>query len=243
MPPDASPVTSQPAIRTDQLTKRFRGIAAFEAVTVALPPGSKTALVGANGAGKSTLLTVLSTLAAPSAGAAWIEGWPLTSGGAALRRRLGVLSHHPMLYEELTPAENLAFFARIYGVPDAPLRVQDLLREVGLWGRRYDPTAILSRGQHQRLALARALIHRPSVLLLDEPETGLDAEGIELLDRLALRAPGVTVLAATHRLDRIAGWADGTLTLDRGRLLPPAEPTPALDPVAMLTADGRAEEA
>jgi len=219
MPTDPSP---PPAISAERLTKRFRGVAAFEDVTFALAAGSKTALAGANGAGKSTLLTVLSTLASPSAGAAWIEGLPISRGGADLRRRLGVLSHHPMLYEELTPAENLAFFARVYSVPDAATRSEELLREVGLWSRRFEPTAILSRGQHQRLALARALIHRPSVLLLDEPETGLDADGLALLDRLALHAPGVTVLAATHHLERIASWADSVLTLDRGWLVTPA---------------------
>ncbi|MBT5773837.1 MAG: ATP-binding cassette domain-containing protein, partial [Dehalococcoidia bacterium] len=106
-----------------------------------------------------------------------------------------------------------------YGVPDADTRVEELLRAVGLWRRRREPTAVLSRGYHQRLALARAVIHRPAVLLLDEPETGLDPEGVALLDQLMLGDPAVTVLAATHLVDRVGQWADGVLRLDRGRVI------------------------
>jgi len=123
-----------------------------------------------------------------------------------------------MLYEALSPLENLEFFARLYHVPDAATRIEELLRLLGLWRRRHEPASILSRGTHQRLSIARALVHRPAVLLLDEPETGLDPEGIALLDELMLRAPGVTVLAATHRVDRIEAWADGVIRLDRGRV-------------------------
>ena len=206
-------------IEAHALTKRYGGVTALDALTFALPEGSRTALVGPNGAGKSTLLAVLSTLASPSHGTASIDGLDVGSAPAELRRRMGVLTHRPMLYEELSPLENLAFFARLYGVPDASARIEGLLRAVGLWLRRDEPTEVLSRGYHQRLALARAVLHRPRVLLLDEPETGLDEEGMALLDELLLRAPAVTVLVATHRHDRIASWADGVLALERGRLV------------------------
>ncbi|MEX2228988.1 MAG: ABC transporter ATP-binding protein [Dehalococcoidia bacterium] len=207
------------AIETRALTKRFGTLTVVDAVDLRLAPGSKTALLGANGAGKTTLLGLLSTLIAPSDGEAWIAGESLTRPSAALRRRVGVLAHLPMLYEELSALENLTFFARLYAVRDAGPRIEQMLRTVGLWRRRDEPTHVFSRGQHQRLALARALLHAPDVLLLDEPETGLDVEGVALLDELVLTAPGLTVLAATHRVDHIGAWAEAVVRLDRGRVV------------------------
>lgn len=207
------------AIETHALTRRYAGVDVVREVTLRVPVGRKVALVGSNGAGKTTLLSVLSTLVQPTSGEAWIAGCPLSERSAALRRSLGILRHSPMLYEAFSPIENLNFFARLYDVPDAPARIEELLRLLGLWRRRHEPAAILSRGTHQRLSIARALVHRPAVLLLDEPETGLDPEGVALLDEVMLRAPDVTVLAATHRVDRIAAWADGLIRLDRGRVV------------------------
>ena len=207
------------AIETRALTKRFGTLTVVDAVDLRLAPGSKTALLGANGAGKTTLLGLLSTLIAPSDGEAWIAGESLTRPSPALRRRVGVLAHLPMLYEELSALENLTFFARLYAVRDAGPRIEQMLRTVGLWRRRDEPTHVFSRGQHQRLALARALLHAPDVLLLDEPETGLDVEGVALLDELVLTAPGLTVLAATHRVDHIGAWAEAVVRLDRGRVV------------------------
>lgn len=206
-------------IEAHELTRRFGGAYALDGVSFALPEGARTALLGTNGAGKSTLLALLSTLLPATAGSATIDGCEVAAASVELRRRIGVMTHRPMLYEELSPLENLQLFARLYAVHDATPRVEELLRTIGLWLRRDEPMEVLSRGYHQRLALARAVLHRPRVLLLDEPETGLDEDGLALLDALALRAPGVTVLAATHRRDRVAGWADGALTLARGRLV------------------------
>ncbi len=211
--------TTPLAIETRALTRRYAGVDVVREVTLRVPAGRKVALVGSNGAGKTTLLSVLSTLVQPTSGEAWIAGRPLGERSAALRRSLGVLRHSPMLYEALSPLENLEFFARLYDVPDAPARIEELLRLLGLWRRRHEPALILSRGTHQRLSIARALVHRPAVLLLDEPETGLDPEGVELLDEVMLRAPDVTVLTATHRTDRIEAWADGLIRLDRGRVV------------------------
>lgn len=214
------------AIEARALTKRYGGTVVLDALTFRLGAGSKTALLGANGAGKTTLLAVLTTLASPSAGEAWVAGEAVTGASAALRRSIGVLGHQPMVYEELSPLQNLRFFARLYGITDAEARIEELLRTVGLWRRRDEVTGVLSRGQHQRLAIARALVHAPSVLLLDEPETGLDGEGLALLDALMLRAPGLTVLAATHRVERVSEWADSTVRLERGRLPSPDVATP-----------------
>lgn len=206
-------------VETRALTRRYAGVDVVREVSIRIPAGRKVALIGSNGAGKTTLLSVLSTLVQPTSGEAWIVGRPLKGRDAALRRSIGILRHSPMLYEALTPLENLEFFARLYDVPDAPARIEELLRLLGLWRRRHESTSILSRGTHQRLSIARALIHRPPVLLIDEPETGLDPEGVALLDEVMLRAPGVTVLAATHRVDRIEVWADGVIRLDRGRVV------------------------
>lgn len=221
-------------IRADGLTKRYGAVPVLDHASFEVPTGNKAALVGPNGAGKSTLLAVLSTLVTPSAGSATVGEHTLESG-SALRAQLGVLSHRPMLYEELSPLENLRFFARLYRVRNAAPRIEELLRAVGLWHRRDEQTAVLSRGYHQRLALARCVVHQPTVLLLDEPETGLDVAGLELLDELLLQAPGLTVLAATHMRNRIGSWADAAIELDRGRVV-----AGGLEDAAAAASPGRA---
>lgn len=227
-----SEVTTPPAIVATGLTKRYSGVEVVSDCSFTLPAGSRTALLGHNGAGKSTLLGLLTTLLAPNAGDATIAGHSISSNPIELRRNIGVLAHLPMVYEELSPLENLQFFARLYQVPDADARIEQLLRAIGLWRRRREPTSVLSRGYHQRLALARAIVHRPAVLLFDEPETGLDPEGVALLDQLALTDPAVTVLAATHLVDRVDQWATGVLRLDRGRVVE----TPPVDTTASVPA-------
>ncbi len=205
-------------IEADGLVKRFGPVTVLDGISFTTPQGSKTALLGANGAGKSTLLALLSTLAAPTAGSARVAGFDVGKQGVEVRRRIGVLAHRPMVYEELSSLENLRFFARLYEVPEAEARIEELLRRVGLWRRRHEPAEVLSRGYHQRLALTRALVHSPPVLLVDEPETGLDEEGLALLDELVLESPGLTVLAATHRRERVDRWADGAIEIVRGRI-------------------------
>lgn len=212
-----APPAPEPAIESRALSRLYGGVPVVRGVDLHLPAGSRTALLGANGAGKTTLLGMLTTLITPSSGSLRISGHH--RGSAALRRSIGVLGHRPMLYEDLSPLENLRFFARLYGVSDADSRIEVLLRRVGLWARRHERTAVLSRGYHQRLALARLLVHRPQVVIADEPETGLDPEGIALLDELVLALPGLTVLAATHRIDHIEEWATGIVRLERGRVI------------------------
>lgn len=221
------------AVAARDLTKRYGGVEVVSNATFALPRGSKIALLGPNGAGKSTLLGILSSLITPSDGEAAVAGYSVRQNPLALRRSIGVLAHLPMVYEELSPIENLEFFARLYEVPDADARIEELLRAVGLWRRRAEPTQVFSRGYHQRLAIARAILHRPAVMLLDEPETGLDPAGVELLDELVMRDPAVTVLAATHLVDRTSQWASGVLRLERGRVTEaPSMPAPLAEPDA-----------
>jgi len=208
----------RPAVQAIGLTKRYGGADVVSSASFVLEAGRKIALLGPNGAGKSTLLGMLSSLITPSGGEAIVAGYSLRANPPELRRNIGVLAHLPMVYEELSPLENLQFFARLYGVPDADARIEELLRAVGLWRRRAEPTQVFSRGYHQRLAIARAVLHRPQLMLLDEPETGLDVAGVALLDELVMRDPAITVLAATHLVDRTSQWADGVLRLERGQV-------------------------
>jgi len=232
---DVPQATGTVSIETHALTRRYGGVIVVRDVNLRLPEGSRTALLGANGAGKTTLLGMLSTLITPTSGTFTIGGHE--RGSAELRRSIGVLGHKPMLYEELSPLENLQFFARLYGVQDAETRIEQLLRQVGLWLRRHERTLVLSRGYHQRLALARVLVHQPSVIIADEPETGLDPEGVALLDEIALTAPGITVLAATHRIDHIEAWATGIVRMERGRIVEDTSsvPMPTITPTEVAS--------
>ena len=200
------------------LTKRFGSTFALDRVSFDVAEGEKVALLGANGAGKTTLLAMLSTLLAPTEGEATIAGHDLRREGTALRASIGVLTHRPMLYEELTPLENLRFFAKLYDVGSPDERIEELLRAVGLWLRRDDPTEVLSRGFHQRLAIARALLHKPGGAAARRAGDRPRPRRLALLDELVLQAPSLTVLAATHHRERVEGWADSALELDRGRL-------------------------
>ena len=208
-----------PAVVVEGLSRRYGSFTALEDVSFRVPAGAKVALLGANGAGKSTLLATLCTLAPPRVGRVAVAGFDVARAGGNVRRHIGVLAHQPMVYEDLTSLENLRFFARLYGLVDADARIDELLRAVGLWRRRDEPARVLSRGYHQRLAMARALVHGPTVLFLDEPETGLDVDALTLLDELMLCATGLTIVSATHRRERIDGWSTGVLVLERGRLI------------------------
>ena len=182
--------------------------------------GEIVAVLGPNGAGKSTLLSIAATLLDPSAGEVRY-GDATSASGADLRARIGVLGHELSIYPELSAAENLAFFARAYAVADVAGSVSSALQRAGL-DQRDDPVGRFSRGMRQRLALERALLHAPRLVLLDEPFTGLDDAATSALGaRLAdLRGSGSIVIVATHDLETIDGLADRAVLLRGGRLLP-----------------------
>ena len=182
--------------------------------------GQIVALLGANGAGKSTLLGIAATLLDPSSGRVQY-GETTSRSGAELRARIGVLGHDLFIYPELSAAENLAFFARAYGVSDVDRAVKLALERAGL-DQRDDPAGRFSRGMRQPLAHERALLHQPRLVLLDEPFTGLDdAATAALRGRLTdLRGDGCIVLVATHDLETIDGVADRAVLLRAGRLVP-----------------------
>ncbi len=183
--------------------KRFGHVRALRGISFRLLTGDSLAVFGPNGAGKTTLLRALAGLLRPDDGEVWFGGERLERGNAAHRRRVGLISHHSLLYDGLTAAENLAFYARLYGIAEPRRAAQRALEGVGLAERAGDAVATFSRGMVQRLAIARALLHDPEVMLLDEPFSGLDQRAAAALrDVLGrLRAERRTMVLVTHNLD------------------------------------------
>lgn len=195
--------------------------------------GEFVALLGPNGSGKSTLLRQLAGLTPPNAGSITIGGWSLPREAAAVRAQIGMVSHKLLLYDNLTARENLHFFARLYDLSpdDARSRIETLLAQVGLQRRGNDLVRTYSRGMQQRLSIARALLHRPHVLLLDEPYTGLDQDASQVLDGLLreAHAEGHTIVMTTHELGRAATLPTRVVILSRG-VVGFDSPTAALEP-------------
>jgi heme exporter protein A len=212
-------------VSVEDVSRHFGRRRALSHVTCAMPAGTILGLLGPNGAGKSTLLSILASLLRPTAGVVRYGALAVDAEGAAsgawLRSRIGVLGHDLFLYPELTARENLAFFAGVHGLPDAGEAALAALRRAGLDDRADDHVSDFSRGMRQRVALERALIHRPRLVLLDEPFTGLDdASAAGFVARLrALRQDGAIVVLATHDLDLADGLLDQALFLRNGRAL------------------------
>jgi heme exporter protein A len=207
-------------IRLSNIVKQYGLNPVLRGVDLNVEQGEFVTLVGPNGAGKSTLMAIVATLLRPTSGEARVGGWRLPEQADRVRRHIGLVSHHSLLYGDLTAAENLTFFAKLYRLPDAEARVAEALRKVGLLARRRDPVGAFSRGMVQRLTIARATLHEPDVLLLDEPYTGLDQEAARLLDELLHEetARGRTILMITHDLGHGLGLADRLAILHGGRI-------------------------
>ena len=202
------------------LSKRFDRRNVLRSIDLQLYSGERVVLLGANGAGKTTLLRVLATLSRPTSGVVRINGVALNEMPQEVRRHVGVVAHQPYLYEDLTAAENLRFFARMYQIPDERHRIGEVLELVGLSSRGRDRVRTFSRGMQQRLAIARAILHGPELLLLDEPDTGLDREGMHVLERILehhVTGSG-TVLMTTHDLRFGLNSGDRVLLLEFGRV-------------------------
>jgi len=181
-------------------------------------PGEFVALLGPNGAGKTTFLRILASLSRPSLGEVNIAGYKLPHEAAQVRARLGVVSHLPLLYGDLTAEENLRFYARMYNIPNYELRVTEVLEMVGLEARRRDLVRTFSRGMQQRLAIGRAVLHDPDVVLFDEPYTGLDQDASSMLDDVlkTVAAKGRTIVMTSHDLARVEDLATRFDILSRG---------------------------
>lgn len=191
-------------IEVHRLVKRFGLKTVLRGLDFQVEQGEFVALLGPNGAGKTTFLRILASLSRPSLGEVRIAGYRLPEQAAAVRRRLGVVSHLPLLYGDLTAEENLRFYGRMYGVPGLDKRVAEVLELVGLFARRRDLVRTFSRGMQQRLAIGRAVLHDPEVVLFDEPHTGLDQEASAMLDQVLreVASQGRTVLMTSHDLLR-----------------------------------------
>jgi heme exporter protein A len=209
-------------VEIKKVAKRYGSERALAGVSLELRAGSMCALLGHNGAGKTTLLGVLSTLVRPSTGAVTYRSGGTPIEDAAVRREIGMLAHQSLCYAELSAIENLELFAGLYDVDGSPATIKAVLDRVGLEERaRTRPSRTYSRGMVQRLALARALLTKPSLLLLDEPFTGLDRGGaLSLGEQLGeLKASGAIVVVVTHDLEAIAGRCDHIAILRRGGLV------------------------
>lgn len=202
-------MASTPALELDGLGRRFGARAALAGVSLTVPAGATLAILGPNGAGKSTLLRVLAGLLRPTEGTAHVLGRKLPDEGWAVRANVGFLGHEAMLYRELSARENLEFHAGLFGV--GPGRVDEVLAAVGMTERQHSRVAELSRGMTQRVAVARAVLHDPEILLLDEAAANLDPGAAEQVAPLLGPAPGRTRVLTSH--DPQAALADADLVL------------------------------
>ena len=217
-----------PAIELRGLVRRFGERAALSNVSATVPAGATLAVLGRNGAGKSTLLRILATLLRPHAGEVQVFGESLPRRAFAVRAHLGLLGHDPLLYRDLSGRENLGYHARLYGVSGR--RVEEVLEAVGMRERGEEPVRLLSRGMAQRLAVGRAVLHRPRLLLLDEPLANLDPAAGELVAPLIGSSSGATRVLTSHDPQAALAEADLVLGLQDGR-------------AAFLTEPGRVDRA
>lgn len=211
---------SVPLIEAQALVKAYDLLPVLRKLDFIVQRGEFVALLGPNGAGKSTFLRLVCGLSRPTAGMLRVGGWELPKEAHAVRAQIGLVSHKSLLYETLNARENLQFFARLYNLPPAAAakRIPEILDQVGLGKRANDLVRTFSRGMLQRLSIARALLHNPDILLLDEPYTGLDQDASAVLDGLLRDAHsgGRTILMTTHDLPRAAVLASRVAILSRG---------------------------
>ena len=214
-------MSDQPLIDVRGLRKRYGRKTVLKGLNMGVDAGQVVALLGANGAGKSTLMRIISGLSKADSGQVWLGGAELKQAGHELRRYIGLVSHAPLLYDNLTAWENLDFFAHMYDLLAPEVRMEALLRSVDLWPRRHDLVRTYSRGMTQRLAIARAILHDPPVLLLDEPDTGLDQPSSQMLHNLIrqLGAANRAVLFSTHNLEQALHWSDWICILANGEIV------------------------
>ncbi|MDP6612741.1 MAG: heme ABC exporter ATP-binding protein CcmA [Candidatus Hydrothermarchaeota archaeon] len=209
---------SLPAIEIKNITKRFGPSIALQDINLTVDAGQFYVLLGPNGAGKTTLIKVLSTILKPTSGRVLVNGHDTVKEAADAKKSIGLVSHNPLLYEELTVLENLKFYAGLFDV-DADLG--GIMDELGLSHVKDRMVGKLSRGIKQRAAIARALLHKPRILLLDEPTTGLDLKSRTLFYTLLqeLRAKGATIVMSTHLLEEAANLCSAGVVLNRGRIV------------------------
>jgi heme exporter protein A len=208
-------------IEVRKLMKRFGPKIVLRGLDFEVHPGEFVALLGPNGAGKTTFLRILASLSSSTLGDVCVAGYRLPARAVAVRARLGVVTHLTLLYGDLTAEENLRFYGRMYDVPNLGSRMDEVLEMIGLAPRRRDLVRTFSRGMQQRLAIGRAILHDPEVMLFDEPHTGLDQEACDMLDRLLrdVAGRGRTVVMTSHDLARVEELATRFDVLSRGAIV------------------------
>ncbi|MFH1003285.1 MAG: ABC transporter ATP-binding protein [Chloroflexota bacterium] len=217
---EASGLTRPRVVEVQGLTKSFGSNLALRGIDLEVNQGESVVIFGPNGAGKTTLIKILATITGFSSGKVLVDNLDVKHQAEAVRRRIGLVSHHTFLYPNLTAAENLEFYARLYQVPRRRERINHVAGLVGMTSRLHDRVGTLSRGMQQRVAIARALLHRPEIMLLDEPETGLDQQAIVLLWE-AIRCDSQqprTILFTSHNLERGLELGHRLLILARGKI-------------------------
>jgi heme exporter protein A len=209
------------ALESEDIRKTFGHFTALGGVTLTVKRGEFLALFGRNGAGKTTFLKIAATLIRHTHGKLRIQGIDIQEEPEKARRHIGFLSHNTYLYRDLTPIENLRFFSRLYGMPNSEDRILALIDRVGLRRRATDPVRAFSRGLHQRLGIARVMLHDPSIILLDEPYTGLDANAVDILNAMLDEASdaGKTIILTTHDLEQGLRAASRAVIIDRGKIV------------------------
>ncbi|MFQ6026006.1 MAG: heme ABC exporter ATP-binding protein CcmA [Dehalococcoidia bacterium] len=212
--------TDSPAVQVEGLQKSFGDWPVLWDLDLTVGWGEFLVLFGANGAGKTTLLRILSTQVRAEAGTVRIAGYDQRRQSQAVRRQVGVVAHSSFLYDDLTCRENLIFYGRLYRISDLTQRVDEVLSLVNLVSRSQQRARTLSHGMQKRLAIARAILHRPSLLLLDEPESGLDRESVETLNHLLQEWTGAgrTVIMTTHNVELGLAWGSRVALLADGKL-------------------------
>jgi heme exporter protein A len=208
------------AIEATDISKAYGPHSVLKGVSLKVPVGESLVILGPNGAGKTTLIKVLATIMKPTSGGLRIGGRDPRKEPEETRRHLGVVAHDVFFYHNLTARENLEFYGRLYNLPDAAGRIPEVVEMVGMTARLHDRVGIFSRGMQQRLSIARALLHRPDIMLLDEPDTGLDQQALATLWAV-MKGNGAerrTVIATTHSLERAFDLADRFIILCRGTI-------------------------
>jgi len=210
-----------PALESQNIRKIYGHFTALAGISLTVKRGEFVTLFGRNGAGKTTFLKVAATLVRPTQGKLQIEGINVPENAEDARRRIGFLSHNTYVYRDLSPLENMKFFARLYGVDGSEERIKALLDRVGLRRRMDDPVRAFSRGLNQRVGIARVMLHDPSLILLDEPYTGLDANAVQILNDMLDEANsrGKTIIVTTHDLEHGLRAATRAVIIDRGKVV------------------------
>ncbi|WP_352222712.1 ABC transporter ATP-binding protein [Bacillus sp. SM2101] len=208
-------------IKTSLLTKKIGEKAILRGVNLTVKEGETIALLGPNGAGKSTVLKIISGLLEATSGDVLINNMKLKANEEVIKKTIGFLSHSSYLYDHFSPIENLVYYGKLYDVEDIEVRAKELISMVGLSLFMHEPVRSFSRGMLQRIAIARAIIHSPSILLLDEPHTGLDQRAVSILNNviLQLKQEGTTIIMVTHDFHQLIETCDKAIVMKQGLLI------------------------